>query len=76
MFNYFFIDNLPSTEYSTLFETKLTCLFSKSVFRGARVDYSEFIQKTYKKWGDVYEKDVNIPYIASDSWNPHCESGE
>uniref|UniRef100_K1R9H5 protein-tyrosine-phosphatase n=1 Tax=Magallana gigas TaxID=29159 RepID=K1R9H5_MAGGI len=45
------------------------------VFRGARVDYSEFIQKTYKKWGDVYEKDVNIPYIASDSWNPHCKSG-
>lgn len=76
MLDYCFIDNLPTTEYSTLLETKLTCFFSKSVFRGAREEYSEFIQKTYKKWEDVYEKDVNIPYIASDSWNPHCESGE
>lgn len=39
-------------------------------------DYLKKIENTYKKWEDVYEKDVNDPYIASDSWNPHCELGE
>lgn len=39
-------------------------------------DYLKKIENTYKKWEDVYEKDVNDPYIASDTWDPHCESGE
>lgn len=29
VFNYFLIDNLPSTEYSSLFETKLTCFLNQ-----------------------------------------------
>lgn len=34
------------------------------------------IEIIYKKWEDVYEKDVNILYIVLDLWNFYCELGE
>lgn len=67
----YFVDNLL-----VYYRVNISFLVFLSVFRGARKDYLKKIENTYKKWEDVYEKDVNIPYIASDSWNPHCESGE